>query len=289
MCIPYIYCWNNGAGNQLLTMLNILYYSFYFKKFKGIKFPTNQYFTPKTLTNEEISDENLTCACDNEHDITRRINPCSDWFCTGISVLKNLFEKHVTYNFSSDITHSENDIGIHIRSGDIFGGNVHWEYVQPPLDYYIQIMNKNPDKSIIIVHDTNPRKPYWRNPVLDKIIEHIDTNNLHNVKIQSKSIREDISALASCKTIFCAMGTFSLMCYIISPIAKQIYIPHYMHNKKRGKNWFVLDDSDKNVVKEIEIKDYIRVGSWKNTPEQQELMLNYKMNPVEIEKLSINI
>ena len=84
------------------------------------------------------------------------------------------------------------------------------------------------------------------------------------------------------------MGTFALMCYLLSPFTEQIYIPHYMHNKKRGKDWFVLTDEDRKFVKEVNIKEYIRVGSWKNKPEQQELMLNYKMDPLEIEKLSVD-
>jgi len=276
-------------GNQLLAMLNIIYYTFYFKHFKALKLPGNQFFALKNEKNTHDTEDKLTCNCDEIKDITRRINPCSDWFCIGVKELKRVFNEHVRYKFPDDITKLRYDIGIHIRSGDIFGGNVHWEYVQPPLDYYIKIINKNPTKSIIIVHDSNIRKPHWRNPVLDKLIEYIETNELKNVNIQSKSIREDMAALCCSKTIICAMGTFSFMCYIISPITQQIYIPHYMINKKRGKNWFVLNEEDKDVVNVIDISSYIKVGSWKNKPEQRELMLNYKMNENELEKLSIDI
>jgi hypothetical protein len=242
-------------GNQLLAMLNIIYYTFYFKHFKALKLPVNQFFALQNEKNTRDTEDKLTCDCDEIKDITRRINPCSDWFCIGVKELKRVFNEHV----------------------------------QPPLDYYIKIISKNPTKSIIIVHDSNIRKPHWRNPVLDKLIEYIETNELKNVKIQSTSIREDMAALCCSKTIICAMGTFSFMCYIISPITQQIYIPHYMINKKRGKNWFVLNEEDKDVVNVIDISSYIKVGSWKNKPEQRELMLNYKMNENELEKLSIDI
>ena len=59
-----------------------------------------------------------------------------------------------------------------------------------------------------------------------------------------------------------------------------------MHKKLRGKNWFVIKEEDKDIVKIINIHKYIHVGSWKNKEEQRELMINYKMDPNEIYKLS---
>jgi hypothetical protein len=289
MCIPSIYFWYNGIGNQILAMLNIIHYTFHFKNFKALKLPGNPFFALINEKNTRVDRDDATCDCDEITDITRRINPCSDWFCLGIKELKRTFTKNVRYKFADDITTIQYDIGIHIRSGDIFGGNVHWEYVQPPLDYYVEIIKRNPTKSIVIVYDINTRKPHWRNPVLDKLFEYIKNNNLTNITIQSKSIREDIATLCSSKTIICAMGTFSFMCYIISPITQQIYIPHYMVNKCRGKNWFTLNKEDLDIVKIVDISSYIKVGSWKNKPEQQEMMINYKMNKNELEKLTIDV
>jgi len=289
MCVPYIYCWYNGLGNQLMAMLNIIYYTFHFKKFKMVKLPKNSNFTLINNNNTHIQPQDISCNCDKEIDITRRINPCSDWFCLSVEQLKKVYQENITYDHINDLISCVYDIGIHIRSGDIFGGNVHWEYVQPPLDYYIQIIQRNPDKKIIIVYDTNPRKPHWRNPVLDKIIEYIEVNKKLNVTIQSKSLKEDMHALCCSKTIISAMGTFALMCHIISPFSKKMLIPGYMVNKKRGKNWFVLTEKDKETIKCVEFPDYIRVGSWKNKPEQLELMLNYKMKNEELDKLCLDI
>ena len=283
MSIPYIYHWFNGMGNQLLTMINAIYFTFYFKKFKKLDLPNNSCFNTKNFPTFETNE--LSQESEERFDITRRINPCSDWFCLGIKEMKDIYLKHIDYKFIEDIKKIEHDIGIHIRSGDIFGGNVHWEYVQPPLDYYINIINKNPSKSIIIVHDTNPRKPHWKNPVIDKLIEYINENKLQNVKIQSKSMREDMKALICSKTIICAMGTFSLMCYFISPFVKKIVIPHYMHKKLRGKNWFVLKDEDNEFVQVVNFPKYIKVGSWKNKEEQRNLMVEYKMSKEEVDKL----
>jgi len=288
MPIPYIYSWFNGMGNQLLTMINAIHFTFYFNKFENIELPKNACFVTKNFpennndNNDNVSQEEK----DKKIDITRRINPCSDWFCLGVKEMKNIYEKHIDYRFMEDIKEIENDIAIHIRSGDIFGGNVHWEYVQPPLDYYIEILNNNKLKKIIIVYETNPRKPHWKNPVIDKLFDYVKDNNMENVKLQSKSMREDMKAIICSKTIVCAMGTFSLMCYFISPFVENIVIPHYMHKKLRGKNWFVIKEEDKDIVKIINIHKYIRVGSWKNKEEQRELMINYKMDPKEIYKLS---
>ena len=287
MCIPYIYCWHNGLGNQLLTMINMLYYTFKFKKLRHIRLPANPVFTINSHEND--STDEMTCECTVEKDITRRINPCSDWFCLGVVELREMVAKHITYNFASDLKQAEYDIGIHIRSGDIFGGNVHWEYVQPPLDYYIQFIDRNPSKSIVIVHDTNERKPHWRNPVLDKLIAHISDNSLTNVTVQSKSVREDMWALCCSRNIVCAMGTFALMCHLISPFSQRIYIPHYMVNKCRGKNWFSRKPADEETVRVIDVSGYIKVGSWKNKPEQQQAMIDYTMKASEMGKFDVDI
>ena len=285
MPIPYIYSWFNGMGNQLLTMINAIHFTFYFNKFKKLELPKNACFITKNFPENNSDDSNDD---DNKLDITRRINPCSDWFCLGIKEMKEIYNKHIDYRFmKEDIIEVENDIAIHIRSGDIFGGNVHWEYVQPPLDYYIEILKNNKSKKIIIVYETNQKKPHWKNPVIDKLINYVKDNNMENVKIQSKSMREDMKAIICSKTIISAMGTFSLMCYFISPFVEKFVIPHYMHKKTRGKNWFIVKEEDKKNVQIVNFNNYIKVGNWKNKEEQRQIMLNYKMNPEEIVKLSL--
>ena len=93
MPIPYIYSWFNGMGNQLLTMINAIHFTFYFNKFENIELPKNACFVTKNFpennndNNDNVSQEEK----DKKIDITRRINPCSDWFCLGVKEMKNIY------------------------------------------------------------------------------------------------------------------------------------------------------------------------------------------------------
>ena len=52
---------------------------------------------------------------------------------------------------------------------------------------------------------------------------------------------------------------------------EDIIVPTYM---KRKEIWFGLQD---DFVKDIELKGYMEIGDWKNSSEQRDLMVNYKI------------
>ena len=70
----------------------------------------------------------------------------------------------------------ENDVVIHIRSGDIFKSNPHPNYVPPPLSYYIKKLNKYKYEKIhIVCEDTvnpvvNELLKLYKNAVYKKIL-----------------------------------------------------------------------------------------------------------------------
>jgi len=277
MCYTNIYTWHNGKGNHILQIINTIYYTYYHNfNISFFKFPGHEYFS---LNDSSFPEKLEGCYCDKKIDITRKINPCCDNFLLSLEDMKNLFQKHVT--FKKELPKKEKyDIGIHIRSGDIFGRNVHWEYVQPPLDYYIQFIEHNKEKSIIFVYENN------KNPVIDKIIEYVKEKKFENIHFQSSSVLEDIITLSLCKYLVFSMGTFCLLPYLISPFIKKVFITSFMINKPRGKNWYKINENENNIL--IVFEQYMKAGAWKKKPEQVDLMLNYKIDRSQYSKFKID-
>lgn len=144
----------------------------------------------------------------------------------------------------------ENDLVIHIRSGDIFSSNPHPNYVPPPLEYYTkQIAKKNYDKIIIVCEDQI-------NPVVNKLLE------LYKHAVYKKnSLTEDIEIILGASNIIYSVGTFVSALKLLSDNINYIYGNDF-NNK--------------------EFDDYYKIMKpWKNTEKQREYILTYKYNENE--------
>ena len=63
---------------------------------------------------------------------------------------------------------------------------------------------------------------------------------------------------------------FGFLLYLINVNLKNLYIPKYFIDELPKGNW----GNDLNVHI-IDLPGYIKVGEWKNTKEQQKVMLDY--------------
>ena len=60
----------------------------------------------------------------------------------------------MSFNQIISQSNDENDVVIHIRSGDIFNKCPHPVYIMPPLSYYVNILNeKNFNKIYLVAAD----------------------------------------------------------------------------------------------------------------------------------------
>lgn len=273
MCTAKFFTFYNRYGNHLMASLNLIKYAFYLNKYARINVPEHKFFH-FTKENMECSDY---CTCHNENDQTRIINPTGGGRLLTIQELKQISDKYI--NLKLDIPDTPlYDICIHIRAGDVYKeGRVHFEYVQPPLDFYIQIFKENMDKKICIVYEKD------NGPIFPEIQKYVEENNV-NAVFQSKTIEEDIITLCSCKTLVFSFGTFCFIPYLFSTCLENTIMPDILYNKKRGSNWFCINEVPDNL-KIIKLPNYILVGYWENTPEQHKIMLNYKLEESEILKL----
>ena len=147
----------------------------------------------------------------------------------------------------------ENDLVVHIRSGDIFSLNSKkgWNplYIPPPLSYYIKNINKHKHKynKIIIVSED------LSNPIVS-ILQRIYHNAIHT----NNSFDKDIRIILGATNIIYSVGTL---------------IPSLM----------VLSDNVKNICGDMwatntELTDYYKkMGPWCCSKQQLRLMLFYRI------------
>ena len=141
----------------------------------------------------------------------------------------------------------ENDLVIHIRSGDIFSSRPHPNYVPPPLSYYTKQINKcNYGKIHIICEDTI-------NPVVNELLK-LYKNTIY----EKNSLEKDIRIILGATNIIFSVGTFIPSLMLLSTNKKYLY----------GKD---LDNE--------ELQEYYKImRPWKNTIIQKNYILTYDYN-----------
>ena len=141
----------------------------------------------------------------------------------------------------------ENDLVIHIRSGDIFKSKPHPIYVPPPLSYYTEAIDKYKYEKIhIICEDTI-------NPVTNKL-----RKLYKNAVYEKNTLEKDIRIILGATNIIYSVGTFIPALMLLSNNNKYIY----------GE-----------ACNKEELKDYYKIMKpWKNTIEQRNYILTYDYN-----------
>ena len=141
----------------------------------------------------------------------------------------------------------ENDIVIHIRSGDIFSSKPHPNYVPPPLSYYTKEIDKYKYEKIhIICEDTI-------NPVVNEL-----RKLYKNAVYEKNTLEKDIRIILGATNIIYSVGTFIPSLLLLSNNNK------YLHDRacNNGK-----------------LKEYYKIMKpWKNTIEQRNYILTYDYN-----------
>jgi hypothetical protein len=175
-------------------------------------------------------------------------------------IMKEYFQKYIKPIFKIQIE-TNNDVNdkkiyIHFRGGDIFSSNPHKAYVQPPLSYYKNIIKKY-DSIKLVCEDK-------KNPCVNELLKQ------ENVEYISNTLEKDLSILSNVCNLVIGLGTFGFLLYLMNPHLKNLYIPDFFVNKLPKGSW----GNDINVHI-INLPNYIKVGEWKNSDEQQKIMLDY--------------
>jgi len=149
-----------------------------------------------------------------------------------VKVLKDILNIKATQTEK----YRNNDLVIHIRSGDIFEEK-YWKnkkhyvkcYIVPPLDYYINIIESNNFDDIYLIAENK------NNPQIDVLLRIYP-----NIKYESKSIIDDCDTILSAKNVVISTGTFAKELVEISEHIVNVWIPSYMEVLPHEKDKKIL-------------------------------------------------
>lgn len=232
------------TGNNLLQTLTMLYEFERDVEGVALSIPPHSIFSLKTPYHN--ANKYNSCTYDTLQFLQLNIN-----------TLKTLSDKYLKFHIQP--TNIIYDIGIHIRSGDIFQNNGHRLYKQPPLNMYKRIIDDNMNKNIVIVFENN------NNPVINELKRLY--HSVDNIYFQSSTLLHDINTLSNCKTLVISNGTFCLIPMMYSNFIDKIVYPSYMKNNK----WFRFDD---NCIS-FDLPNYNT--EWNNSKEQNQYLLSYEL------------
>ena len=172
----------------------------------------------------------------------------------------SVFKKFIVPNikYKKDILIDKDTLVMHVRNGDIFEKNYKNLYIQNPLNYFINVMDRF-KKTIIVTS-----KPL-NNPVMEYLI------NRPNVEVCSSSVEDDFNLLMNAENLATSgVGTFPIAAALCSSKLKNLYYSDIYFNHH-------LNPELVRNVNHVRFRfgNYLKLGShWEGTDNQKNLMVS---------------
>lgn len=248
-----INAWYCRLGNNIFQVKNAIHIALFYNV--NIILPKHPFFIKQYITiNNLISNNNvksLTAQTDFFYiDKIKNI----DYKCFELNhektleILREIFiypKLHLRLN--------DNDLVIHIRSGDIFI-KPHPIYISSPYSYYENILKNNTFENVYLISENK------LNPVIDKLL-----TNFPNITFKIQTLEQDISMILEAKNIVMDFGTF---------------VPEIVQLSNNIINFYTSVQTDiykyrNNInIININLEEYRKkMSPWKNTKEQIKYML----------------
>ena len=259
--------WFGRLGNNIMQVKNAIQIGLYYK-YNIILPPHNFFNTTYIVFNPDIINK-------DEHFI---YNKYDFFFNDQIDFIQNteVFNLNLdkTFNMLKNIfiiksdpknKFDDDDVIIHIRSGDLFSNEPPGTYICPPLSYYTDILNKNKfKKKYILTEDLN-------NPCTNKLLELFPDIILR----VNNQLDDDIMIILNSQNIICSFGTFIPCLLLLSENIRNVYRTNYDYCTN-----FIEDLNNVNKNIKLNILDYndykSKIAVWRNNSEQRDIMINYK-------------
>ena len=170
---------------------------------------------------------------------------------------------------------SKDCLVIHFRNGDAFSGSPHGALGQPPLSFYQKVISHEKPKEIILVYENQA------NPVIGKVHSFIKSLGIP-YSVSSGGFRDDLEVLVGARNLVTARGTLAEAVLLLSPsIQRWISFGKnprlYFRRRALASTVSVFDPSE-------EYSQAILKGNWRNSPEQQELMMKFVAEKLELQE-----
>lgn len=258
--------WCGRLGNNICQIVNAILFAHY-NNIEIITFPKHVYFKQNCI---DLNKYDLN----NNKNIEKKkkfndIFFSRDKICQKYNLSKSIFENNkinigeiikslITLTEYEKLDITVNDLIIHIRSGDVYNSNPHPGWVQPPLNFYENIIKEKDWRKIILICEDD------KSPIIKPLL-----NKYNNIIFRIQPLQQDIIYIIQSKNICFGMGSFVPSLLLLNSNLNTIYYPKYCYR-------YMIDLISYKEKKEYELLNYIKKGEWKNTNEQIDIMLNYK-------------
>lgn len=170
----------------------------------------------------------------------------------------------------------EDHIVLHVRSGDLFGPDPHPAYFQPPLALYLRALQSRSWAHGHVVFED------YGNPVVQGLVAWCAERNLP-LTLHSWGLQRDLALLLRARTLVVGRGTFMPGVVALSSHAQEV---HSYGPFDEGDAWGL--QHVRNIVYRDPGGSYHReVRPWRHTPQQRDWMLNFPMDQLESQLLSV--
>lgn len=237
-------------GNNIMQLSNIIDIAIAYKHNIKINVEKLNFFDLSVIEKYFNKYNNSEIITDNNNFFNSNRLPFSnDIFKQNVEERNKILQKSFLIKNINKL--NENDIVIHIRSGDIFSSNPHPEYIPPPLCYYTKELDKCKYRKIhIICEDT-------QNPVVNELLK-----LYKNAVYEKNTLEKDIITILGATNIIFSVGTFIPSLMLLSNNIKYLYGRVYNNG---------FPDSNNE-----ELKEYYKIMKpWKNTIKQRNYILTY--------------
>jgi hypothetical protein len=250
--------WYGRFGNNIIQLINSIEYCLQ-NNYHKIIFPHHTFLETNYILLKDNNDNNIVSKS-GEFIYQLHINKIID---LTYNKIRKHFQKYIKPIVNIEIKKKIDVIGIHFRSGDIFSNCVHPYYIKPPYCYYQSIID-NINKIKMFSEDL-------KNPCAYQFNIDFQLNWMKN------DFRKDLEEISQCNEIILSFSTLSIFIILMTDF-EEIYVPDYMYNhfKERQYDLFDIIDNTKTKLNIVSLPNYIQPKQWKNTPQQRQIMMNYK-------------
>jgi hypothetical protein len=267
--------WECRLGNNIKQLINVIMIGLHYNY--NIIMPYHKFFnTTNIIINENINEKCPRLTDKYNFLLKHRIKDIN--MNSLFNNLGHIIKMKQILNSCCNINNSlnaldENDIVIHIRSGDIFSKYPHPLYIVPPLSYYVNILNKqNFDNIYLIAEDR-------KNPCVNELLKLYP-----NIHFKIQSFKNDIELILRTQNIITSYGTMVPSLLMFSKYIKHIYTTNYANSHL----YSMYDNTQTHISNYSHY--YTLMKPWKNTPQQQNIMIKYNMkcsndNPKQLPKI----
>ena len=250
-------------GNSLVLLNNLLYYLNSKKNWPIFENITSNTINITLIPKKDIdfNERSITCFHKNNIYYQKVIKP---------EVRINRLKYEIKHNLPKIIV-NQNDLFIHIRSGDVFKYkyNKNINYAQPPLCFYISVLNTFKFRKIHIISQDR------LNPIIDLLIK-----NFPEILLTNNSLQEDVSLIMNAYNIVGSISSFFTTIIIFNDNLRQVWeydlyrLPEkYLHLHRDIYNYQIKY----SIYKMNPSKNYkSKMFPWRNTKQQRDLMINEK-------------